>query len=218
MRCAFAQRFRPFERSQRGLAVFTEDDLAGFINGYCIAIFVKGKHAFGAQDDVVGCFGESTSFQCGTAYRVAQDFALELGSEGLSFLGTLADGLQLLVVVTAKALSAAVEDLVDLALGQQLRFFVLASTTEQAFHRINVDAFKLSFELRQLAGGFLQLAQQFRVLGFQTRNGCFNGSRDSGLDCRIFQVDFVFFCHVDAPLGYVSPALQAIKNRPEAAE
>src|SRR5450830_711061 len=99
MRCAFAQRLSPFERSQRGLAVFAADDLAGFINGDRIAIFVKGEHAFGAQDDVVGCFRQCAGLQSRTTYRVAQDFALELGSEGLSLFGTLADGLELLVVV-----------------------------------------------------------------------------------------------------------------------
>ncbi len=84
------------------LAVFTEDDLVGFINGDRIAIFVKGEHALGAQDDVVGCFGQRAGFQCSTTYRIAQDFALELGSEGLCLLSALADGLKLFIVVTAQ--------------------------------------------------------------------------------------------------------------------
>ena len=104
MRCAFAQRLRPFERCQRGLAVFAEDDLAGFINGDCFALFIQREHAFGAQDDVVCGFRNRASLQCSAAHRVTQDFALELGREGFGLLGALADGLQLFVVVTAQAL------------------------------------------------------------------------------------------------------------------
>ena len=106
----------------------------------------------------------------GSADGVGQYLVAVLGSKGLGLVGTLVGSLDLLVQVGAQALGAAADDLVQLALGNQLGFFVLAGLDQQAFDGFDVQAFELALEAVQFGLDGLIGVDQLPILGLEARD------------------------------------------------
>ncbi|SPO56193.1 protein of unknown function [Pseudomonas sp. JV551A1] len=165
-----AQRFRPFEGRQRGLAVLPVHDFAGTVGCDRLAVFAQLEGAAGAKDDVLGSLGQRTGLDGGSADGISQHLVAVLGGEGFGLVRTLVGCLDLLVQVGAQALGAAADDLVQLALGDQLGLFILAGLCQQALDRFDIQTVELAFQLVQFSLDGLVGADQLSVFGLESRN------------------------------------------------
>lgn len=121
--------------------------------------------------------GSAPGLDGGSADGISQHLVAVLGSEGLGLVRTLVGGLNLLVQVGAQALGAAADDLVQLALGDQLGLFVLAGLGQQPLDRLDIQAVELAFQLVQFGLMVLFDCDQLGVFGLRpetspSRNFC----------------------------------------------